>query len=104
MIVLINSASASASEDLALGFQELGRATIIGEKTFGNLLVGSIKLLPNSAVQMYSGQAIITLKGVLVEGRGVLPDIEVKLNRENLLLGGDLQLQTAIDFINQKTQ
>jgi C-terminal processing protease CtpA/Prc len=38
---------------------------------------------------------------VLIEGRGVTPDIEVKLNRQELLRGRDSQLDKAIEQIQK---
>jgi C-terminal processing protease CtpA/Prc len=37
-----------------------------------------------------------TPKGVVIEGRGVAPDLEVKLTRAELLEGSDAQLEAAI--------
>ena len=38
-------------------------------------------------------------KGVVVEGRGVIPDLEVNLTRAGLLRGSDAQLDAAIQYI-----
>ena len=40
-----------------------------------------------------------TPKGVVVGGRGVVPDIEVGLTRAGLLAGRDAQLEAAIEYI-----
>lgn len=100
LIILIDSGSASASEMIAAGFQEIGRATIIGETSAGALLLSNHKLLPNGYVQAFTKQAPVTLKGTLIEGRGVTPNIEIKLTREKLLRGGDAVLESALKFIN----
>jgi C-terminal processing protease CtpA/Prc len=40
--------------------------------------------------------------GTVLEGRGVIPDIEVALDRASLRQGRDVQLEAAIDYFEQK--
>ena len=40
-----------------------------------------------------------TPNGVMIEGRGVIPDLDVQLTRAELLKGKDLQLDAAIQRI-----
>ncbi len=54
IIVLVDSASASASEIVSGALQDLDRATIIGTRTYGKGLVQSIRPLP------YNGQLKVT--------------------------------------------
>ena len=102
LVILVNKESSSASEALSSGLQDLGRATIVGETSTGSLLAGSTKVLLNGNVQMYTEMAPVTPKGNLIEGKGVVPDIEIKLTRKMLLKGGDPQLEAAVKFIKKK--
>ena len=58
--------------------------------------------LPTGALFQYAIADFKTPKGVLIEGVGVKPDIEVKLTRRALLEGGDPQLDAAVGIIDPK--
>jgi len=45
-----------------------------------------------------------TPKGEVIEGRGVIPDVEVDLTRAELLKGRDSQLEAAMRHIRGLTQ
>ncbi len=66
LVILVDSHSASASEIVAGALQDLDRATIMGQRTFGKGLVQSIRPLP------YGGQLkITTAKYYIPSGRCV---------------------------------
>jgi len=66
LAVLVNGASASASEILAGTLQDLDRAVIIGERTFGKGLVQSSRQLP------YEGRLkVTTAKYYIPSGRNI---------------------------------
>jgi carboxyl-terminal processing protease len=104
IVILIDGGSASTSEIFASGMQELGRAIIVGERSLGAALPSIITRLPTGARFQYAIADFKTPKGVLVEARGVVPDVEVKLSRAALLEGRDPQLEAAIAQIRQRSR
>lgn len=101
VVILIDGSSASTSEIFAGGMQELGRATVIGERSVGAALPSTFMKLPTGALFQYAVADFKTPKGVLIEGQGVAPDIEVKWSRASLLDGHDAQLEKAIEQIQK---
>jgi carboxyl-terminal processing protease len=102
VVVLIDNLSASTSEIFALGLQEAGRAVVVGEQSAGAALPSVFSRLPTGATFQYAFADFKTPKGVLVEGRGVLPDREVKLDRRSLLAGSDAQLEAALELARRR--
>jgi carboxyl-terminal processing protease len=102
VVILIDGGSASTSEVFAAGVQELGRAIVVGERSAGAALPSHIMQLPTGARLQYAVADFKTPKGVLIEGRGVKPDVEVALTRRALLGGSDSQLEAAIEQIKKK--
>lgn len=102
VVLLVDGGSASTSEVFAAGLQEIGRARIVGERTMGAALPSVFGKLPTGALFQYAIADFKTPKGVLIEGLGVKPDIEVKLTRSALLEGRDPQLDAAVGIIDQK--
>ncbi len=84
LVVLTNAGSASASELVAGALQDRGRATLVGEKTFGKGVFQQVIELSNGgALDLTAGQ-YFTPKGRNLGGRGVSqgaglkPDLLVK--------------------------
>ncbi|MGH9764038.1 MAG: S41 family peptidase, partial [Blastocatellia bacterium] len=99
VIVLIDELSASTSEVMAAGLQAVGRATVVGTPSAGAALPSFFQKLPTGALFQYAIADFRTPAGTLIEGRGVSPDIEVKLSQSTLLRGEDSQLDASIDQI-----
>lgn len=102
VVILTDFGSASTSEIFAASLQEMKRAKTVGERTHGAALPSFFEKLPMDAIFQYAIADYKTPKGTLVEGRGVLPDVEIKLNRKDLLAGRDTQLETAITLLQKQ--
>jgi carboxyl-terminal processing protease len=101
IVILTDSATGSASELFAAGMQGIKRAKIVGETTAGAVLPSLIEKLPDGSTLLYAISDYKSPDDILIEGRGVTPDIEIKLTRQSLLRGLDLQLETAIKEIQK---
>ncbi len=99
LVVLTNGGTASASEIVAGALQDRGRATLVGEKTFGKGVFQQVIELPNGgALDITAGQ-YFTPKGRNLGGKGVAqgaglkPDLLVKQPGE---AKKDLALRAAL--------
>ena len=97
--ILIDALSASTTEILAAGLQDLGRARVFGTRTAGAALPSIIEKLPNGDGFQYAIANYVSEGGDALEGNGVVPDSMVALTRETLLAGHDAQLDAAMAWI-----
>jgi carboxyl-terminal processing protease len=96
LVILVDGTTESAGEMFAAAMQEAGRAKVIGQTTAGNALPSGIIVLPTGALFQYGLGNFRTADGTMLEGRGVVPDIGVPLDRRSLLRGVDPQLAAAL--------
>jgi carboxyl-terminal processing protease len=99
LVVLVNKGSASASEILAGALQDAGRAVLIGEETFGKGAVNRFYPLSDGSAVYITFARWVTPKRRQIEGKGLLPDIEVPLTEEDIKAGRDPQLDRAIEYL-----
>jgi carboxyl-terminal processing protease len=102
LVVLIDRLSGSTAEVMAAALQESGRAVIVGERSAGEVLGANIIKLPTGALFEYARAGFTTSDGTTLEGKGVAPNVEKKLERGALLKGEDSQLQEAVRQIKQQ--
>jgi len=77
IVILQDEFSASGSEVLAAALHDNDRATIIGEKSFGKGSVNIARELSDGGALFVTIAAWHTPEGVLIDGVGVQPDIEL---------------------------
>jgi carboxyl-terminal processing protease len=104
IVVLVGPGSASGSEVLAAALRDHGRATLIGEKTFGKGSVNHIRNLSNGGALYVTIARWRTPNGELIEGVGLEPDVAVALTPEDVEAQRDTQLFAAIDFLQGGAQ
>lgn len=96
-VVLINGGSASASEIVAAALQEHGRASLVGEKTFGKGSVQKMINLPGGRILKVTVAKWYTPKDKNISEEGVTPGEKVELTVDDLDNGRDPQLEAAIN-------
>lgn len=94
LIVLVNRGSASASEIVAGALQDLGRARLVGEKTFGKGTVQQLVQFSDGSSLKFTIAEWFTPKGRKIDGVGIQPDEVIEQGKER-----DDQLQRALQII-----
>jgi carboxyl-terminal processing protease len=77
-VVLVNSASASASEIVAGALQDHGRAQLVGEKTYGKGSVQTVMPLGEGSAIKLTTSRYLTPSGRSINGSGIEPDVQVE--------------------------
>jgi carboxyl-terminal processing protease len=97
--ILVDGLSVSTSEFFAGGMQAIGRARIFGERTAGQALPATLLRLPSGDVLMYVVADFTAPDGSRIEGRGVIPDAAIPLDRRALLAGRDPAYEAAVAWL-----
>jgi carboxyl-terminal processing protease len=98
IVVLVNEWTNSAAEMVANFAAENHLATVVGEKTRGNVL-GAMNFNVGGGYWLrlpVSGW--FTSKGRNLEGNGVDPDVMVEISPDALAAGQDNQMTAAVDI------
>lgn len=99
LAILMDGGSASTSEILAGGLQNLKRARIFGTPSAGAALPSLIELLPNGDLFQFAVANYVSEDGKELEGRGVQPDVLAPHTRAALDAQKDAALEAALDWI-----
>ena len=94
-VVLVNGSSASASEIVAGALQDYGKATILGEKTYGKGVVQNLFNLSGGTLLKVTTAEWYTPNDRSINKEGITPDIEVKRSYEDINAMRDPQLDKA---------
>lgn len=122
LVVLVNKGSASASEITSGALRDNGRATLVGQTTYGKGLVQGINRLEDGSGVNITIARYLTPNDTDINKKGIGPDISVNLTEQDLKDGKgewwldpnapivrrspddmkDVQLKAAVDAIHHK--
>ena len=94
-VVLINGGSASASEIVAGALKDYGKATLVGEKTYGKGSVQRPIDLADGSVLKVTEARWYTPHGKNIDKSGIEPDVKVEVTAGAADNGRDPQLEKA---------
>ncbi len=101
LVLLVNGGTASASEIVAGALQDYKRATLIGEKTFGKGSVQLIYELSDTSRLHVTVAKWFTPNNNAIDGKGLIPEIEVLVTEEDRTNNRDPQLERAVSFLQE---
>lgn len=99
MVILINNGTASGAEILAAALKENLNVLLLGEKSFGKGSVQKIERLRDGSALKITIAKWLTPNGRQISKIGLTPDIEVKVNPEEIEQDKDPQLERALEIL-----
>ncbi len=97
-IVLVNGATASASEIVAGALQDYKKATILGEKTFGKGVMQGVYDLSGATTLKVTIASWYTPNDRSINKNGIDPDVVVERTHEDINAMRDPQLDKALEY------
>lgn len=101
VIILVDGASASASEIFSGAMKDYRRAKLVGTKTYGKGMVQKIIPMPNETGLNLTIAKYLTPKGKDINKLGINPDVNLPLSAENILDKKDIQMEAAKTMMEQ---
>jgi len=111
MAVLVNGNSASASELMTGALRDYDKAVVVGEKTFGKGVMQVVWPFSDGSGMTLTIAKYYTPSGICVHDEGITPDIVVEPAESlknypvaSIEKDKDIQLQTAVDYLNSENK
>ena len=107
LVVLVNGASASASEILSGAVQDLNAGKLVGTQTYGKGLIQSLFPFDDGSALKITIAKYFTPNGICIQDEGIAVDYEIEMSDElsmqisSLTLDEDVQLQKAIEVVKE---
>lgn len=105
IILLINGKTEGASEFFACTLESFGKAQTVGSVTYGKCTLQKIFELSNGGAVLLTVANIIPYSGESYEGKGITPNYEVEMTKEEeanigINYDGDPQMQKALSLLS----
>ena len=101
VVLLVGPGSASGSEVLACALRDNGRATLVGEQTFGKGSVNHLRELSDNGALYVTIARWECPNGEQIEAVGIEPDVEIVSTSEDIEASRDVQLFAAIAYMRE---
>lgn len=101
IVILIDGASASASEILSGAMKDYNKAKLLGTNTYGKGMVQKIIPMPNETGLNLTIAKYLTPAGHDINHSGIKPDIEVKFTKQDIEENKDIQLEKAKNLLEK---
>ncbi len=101
VVILVDGASASASEILSGALKDHHKAVLVGTKTFGKGMVQRIIPLPNSTGLNLTIAKYLTPNGSDINKKGITPDYIIKYSEKDFIAHKDPQREKAEKLLSE---
>jgi carboxyl-terminal processing protease len=108
VVVLVDRGSASGAEIVAGALRDHGRATLMGERTFGKGSVQTVMPLSNGEALKLTTSRYFTPSGRSIQERGLEPDVRIAATTgeaphpANRNAGSDPVVRTALQYLRDR--
>ena len=96
VVLLVNENTASSAEIMTAAMKDLGKAKIVGTKTFGKGITQKIEKLSDGSGLVYTDAELRSPNGTTWHVTGITPDVVVEYDKS---AGTDAQLNAAMDLL-----
>ena len=101
LVVLVDGASASASEILSGALKDYHKAKLIGTRTYGKGMVQKIIPMQNETGLNLTIAKYLTPNGTDINQKGIEPDIKVNFSLNDIKTRNDAQLNAAKNYLSK---